>query len=177
MTDIKAEFEKKLKELGFSYQCITDGQYILYKNNDTKSIVNAQLIYSEPIGEVIHRSNNGNEIEAIGSFKIKLPNEVKEPYFLILAFQNTSNHIVEFIIIPKIELRRRLKKEDRISKASRKISIVFWLMPDRFLYDCTNVGVEWEWYYLSLGKNGRMVDKTDRNYTEYLNGWNRLKMI
>jgi hypothetical protein len=174
---MKTDFEKKLKEHSYSYQCNADGLYNLCLNNDTNGIINGRLICAEPNEEVIQVSNNGNEIEAIGSFKIKLLNEVKEPYFFIFAFQNTNNHCVEFIIIPKIELMRRLNKENRISKASRKISIVFWLMPDRFLYDCTGVGVEWEWYYLSLGVNGRMADGSVWDYTEYLNDWDRLKLV
>lgn len=48
---------------------------------------------------------------------------------------------------------------------------------DNKLYDCTNAWIEWEWYYLSKGENGRIADKTDRNYTEFLNNWDRLKMI
>lgn len=174
---MRTEFEKKVIELGFSYQCHTNGVYILSQNNDTNSIINAQFIDSEPNEEVIQGSNNGNKIEAIGSFKLKLLSRIKEPNFLFLAFPNTCNHSVEFIILPIKELIRRLVKKNRFAKTSHEISIVFWLMPDRYLYDCTGVGIEWEWYYLSRVKNGRMVDKTDWDYTEYLNNWNGLKKI
>jgi hypothetical protein len=172
---MKTEFEKKIVELGFSYQCNTDGVYVLSHNNDTNSMLTAQLICSEPVDESQLGSRNGNAIQSIGHFKIKLLNEVKEPYFLILAFQNTINHIVEFIIIPKIELMRRLNKENRISKASHKISIVFWLMPDNCLYDCTNIGVEGEWFYMSKGPNGRVADDTDWDHSDFLNAWDKLK--
>ena len=181
MTYIKTEFEKKLKDLGFSYQCNTDGFYILSQNNDTDSIINAQLILSEPIDEVIHGSRNNNKIQAIGCFKLRLPIENITPEFLILAFQNISKHSVEFIIIPTKELKRRLVGSNRISTDNQEVEIVFWLMVDdnndNRLYDCTHIGIEWEWYYLSLGKNGRMADKTDMDFTEYLNNWNGLKMI
>ncbi len=174
---MKTEFEKKLSELGFSYQCITDRVYILSQNNNTNPILTAQLIYSEPIEEVIHLSNNGNEIQAIGYFKLRLPTEVKEPYFLILTFPNTSNHRVEFIIIPKIELMRRLNEENRISTDNKEVEIVFWLMPDNCLYETKDAGVEWEWFYMSKGLNGRMADQTDWCYTKFLNSWDRLKLI
>ena len=174
---MKTEFEKKLKEHSFSYQCNTNGFYILSQNNDTNSILNVQLILSEPIEEVIHLSNNGNEIQTNACFKLKCLNEDKELYFLILAFRNTSNHCLEYIIIPPKELIKRIIEGNRISNVNEEIEIVFWLMADRFLYDCTNVGVEWEWYYLSKGLNGRMADGTDWDYSEYLNSWDSLKMI
>jgi hypothetical protein len=172
---MKTEFEKKLKDLGFTFQCNTDGLYILSQNNDPNSIVNAQLICSEPVDESKLGSRNGNVIQSIGHFKLRLPTEVKEQYFLILAFQNTNNHCVEYVIIPSRELKRRLFESNRTSNDNQEI--VFWLMPDRFLYDCTNVGIEWEWYYMSEGVNGRMADATEWDYTEYLNYWNRLKMV
>lgn len=174
---IKLDFEKKIKGLGFSYKCNTDGEYILSQNNDTNRILTVQLIYSEPIEEVIRVSNNGNEIEAIGSFKFKLLNNIKEPYIYILAFRNSSNQNVEFIIIPKKELMRRLKKENRISTDKKGIEIEFWLMPDKGLYDCTNLGIEGEWFYMSNGLKGRLADETEWCYTKFLNGWDGLKMI
>lgn len=171
---MKTDFEKKLKDLGFSYKCNTDGLYILCLNNDPNCIINAQLIYSEPIKTALKVSNNGNEIEAIGSFNLKLMRRGKGPYFFILVFPNTCNHIAEFIIIPKIELVRRLNRSNRISIDNQDIEIVFWLMADRFLYECTGVGIEWEWYYLSRGLNGRMVDGTEWDYSEFLNDWDSL---
>ena len=177
MTYIKTEFEKKMKNLGFSYKCNTDGVYSLFQNNDTNSFINAQLIYSEPIEEVIHLSNNGNEIQTKACFKLNCLNEVKEPYFLILAFQNTSTNSVEFTIIPKNEIIKRFNNENRISTDNKKIEMIFWLMPDNHLYETTNIGVEAEWYYLSKGVNGRMSDGTERDYSEFLNCWDRLKTV
>ena len=174
---MKTEFEKKLKELGFPYHCNTDGLYILCQNNDTNSILNVQLILSEPVDEVIHGSRNNNELQAIGYFKLKLLNKVKGPYFLILAFPNTSNNRVEFIIIPNKELKRRLVESNRISAVNNKVSLLFWLMHDGCIYDCTNLGIEGEWFYMSKGLNGRLSDRTDWDYTEFLNDWNRLKLI
>jgi hypothetical protein len=177
MTYIKTEFEEKLKNLGFSYKCNMDGEYILSQNNDTNHILTVQLIYSEPDEDVIQLSNNGNKVEAVGSFKLKLPNKVKEPSFLILAFQNTSSHSIEYIIISKRELMMRLNKEKRISTDKKGIEIEFWLMPDKGLYDCTNLGIEGEWFYMSNGLKGRLADETEWCYTKFLNGWDGLKMI
>ena len=174
---MKTEFEKKLKEQSFSYQCHTDGVYFLSQNNDTNSILNVQLILSEPVDEVIHGSRNNNETQAIGYFKLRLPARNNPPKFLILAFQNTSKHCVEFIIIPPQELKKRLVESNRISVVNNKVALLFWLMSDGCIYDCTNISVEGEWYYLSKGLNGRMADGTEWDYADYLNNWDRLKMI
>lgn len=48
-------------------------------------------------------------------------------------------------------------------------------MPDRCVYDCTNISIEGEWYYLSKGISGRMADRTDWDYREYLNKWDSIK--
>ena len=105
----------------------------------------------------------------LGYFKLNLPTEVKDQDFLILAFQNTNNHCVEFIIIPKKELMRRLNKMNRISTDNQEIDMVFWLMPDNHLYECSDISVEGEWYYLSKGVNGRMADGTEWDYSKFLN--------
>jgi hypothetical protein len=170
-------FENKIIELGFSYQCNTDGLYIIRLKNDPNRIIYAQLVLSEPVDEVIHGSRNNNKTQAIGFFKIGLPTEVKGNDFLILAFQNTSNHSFEFIIIPTKELKKRLIKGNRVSTDNREVEIGFWLMPDNRLYETTDISVEAEWFYISKRVNGRMVDHTDWDYSEYLNGWDRIKMV
>jgi hypothetical protein len=174
---MKTEFERKLKELNFSYQCNTDGLYIMRLNNDPNRIINAQLALSEPVDEVIHGSRNNNKTQAIGLFKLRLPPEIKEKDFLILAFQNTNNHCVEFIIIPGRDLIKRLNMEHRISIDNREIDMIFWLMHDNHLYESTSIGVEGEWYYLSKGAHGRMADQTVWDYTEFFNDWDILKML
>ena len=173
---VKTEFENKLKELGFSYQCNTDGQYILCPCNESNSILNSHLILSEPVDSVIQGSRNNNKIQAIGLFTIRLSKEIKEQDFLTMAFQSTNNHNIEFIIIPIIELKRRLSENNRIATGKKGIKLVFWLMPDNCLYDCTNLGIEAEWYFMSKGLNGRLADGTELDYTDYLNRWDRLKM-
>ena len=170
---MKAQFEKKLKEKGFSFQCQTDDYYVLRHNHDSTGNVTVQLIYSEISEEVIRISNNGNEIEAIGYFKLKLMNKVNESDILVLTFQNNINRVIEFIIIPRIELIKRLSRENRHSTDTQEIEFVFWLMPGNQLYETTNLGVEGEWYYLSMGLH-RMADQTERDYSEFLNRWDIL---
>jgi hypothetical protein len=174
---MKTEFEKKIIELGLYYQCITDDFYIFRPNYDISSTLHVQLICSEAVDERKYDSNNGNEIESIGVFKFKLDPANAKSDFIIFAFPNSIKYQIEFIIIPTDELNQRLTKENRTRNGNHTHKIVFWLMPDRFIYNCTDVGIEGEWYYLSKGLNGRMADKTVWNYTEFLNDWDRLKRI
>jgi len=168
---MKTDFENKLIKLGLSYQCNTDGQYVLYKKNVLNSILNAQLICSEPLDESKLGSRNGNVIQSIGRFKLRFQMELRVQDFIILAFQNTNKHCVDFIIIPTIELMKRLNKENRITTDTQEIEMVFWLMLDNQLYETTDMGVEGEWYYLSKGMNGRMADDSSRDYSKFLNDW------
>jgi hypothetical protein len=174
---VQNEFENKLIELGFSYQCYPGDFYILCRNNDADIIIKAQLICSESSDELIYGSHNGIVIQSIGYFKLKLPTEVKEPDYFILAFQNATNHSVEFIVTTPKELKKRLIRKNLITIDNNNLELVFWLMPDNFLYNATNLSIESEWYYLSKGVNGRMVDNTDWDYTEFLNAWDRWKMV
>jgi len=79
---MKTDFENKLIALGLSYQCNTDGQYVLYKKNVVNSILNAQLICSEPVDESKLGSRNGNVIQSIGHFKLRFSMEVRVQDFL-----------------------------------------------------------------------------------------------
>jgi hypothetical protein len=174
---MKAEFEKKLSDLGFSYQSKPNEFYILYTNNNAASSINVQLICTEPVDEIKYGSRNGNVIESIGLFKFKLNAGRSESDFITFAFQNSIKHQIEYIIIPTEELKHRLIKRNRLHSENHIYKLVFWLMPDGFIYNCTDIGIEGEWYYLSQGLNGRQADRTEWNYTEFLNEWDRLKRI
>jgi hypothetical protein len=178
---MKTEFEKKLKELGFSYQWHSDDFYILSRNEDVGRKIKVQLISAEPVLEVLHMSHNGNKLQAVGSFKLKLMNITEGNDIFIFAFENTINQGFEFIIISSKEFKRRLIESYRIPRDNLVLNIVFWLLSDGYndnkLYETTDVGIEWEWYFLSKGEKGRMVDNTDLDYTEFLNNWDKLKMI
>jgi hypothetical protein len=178
---MKTEFEKKLKEHGFSYQRHPDDFYILSRNDDIRCKIKVQLISAEPVLEVLQMSHNGNKLEAIGSFKLNLMDMTRENDIFIFVFENTVNQCVEFIIISSKEFKRRLIESYRIPGDNPVLNIVFWLLSDGYndnkLYETTDVGIEWEWYFLSKGKTGRIVDNTDLDYTEFLNNWEKLKMI
>lgn len=175
---MKTDFENKIIELGFSYHYYTDDFYILSMNNEGNSIINAQLICSEPVDESKLGSRNGNVIQSIAHFKLRLSAEVKDPNFLILAFRNSYSSQVEYIILPNSKLTRRLNNiENRISTDNQEIEMVFWLMPDNHLYETTDISVEAEWFYMSKGAHGRMADQTEWDYTEFLNDWDRFKKV
>lgn len=168
---MKAEFEKKLSELGFSYLSKPDGLYILRTRNKVDRTLHVQLICSETVDERKYGSHNGNIIETVGLFKFKLNPQRNESDFIVFTFQNSLKHQIENVLVPTEELKRRLIKGNKIQKENRVYKIVFWLMPDSFIQNSTDIGIEQEWYYLSQGLNGRQADRTKWNYTEFLNGW------
>ena len=145
---MRTEFEKKLKEHGFSYQWHLDHFYILSRNDDVGPKIEVQFFSAEPILEVLRNSNNGNKLQAIGSFKLSLMNKVKNPDIFIFAFENTINKCVEFIIISSKEFERRLIESYLISSDNHVLYIVFWLLADGYndnkLYETTDVGIEWQ---------------------------------
>lgn len=174
---MKAEFENKLNNLGFSYRSNLNNLYILNSINDSEGRIKVRLIYSKPADERKYDSKNGNVIESIGLFKFKFNPGMSESDFITFAFQNSIKHQIEFIIIPTDELNQRLTKEDRMRNGNNSHKIVFWLMTDGFIYNCTDIGIEGEWYFMSKGEFGRMADNTKWDFTEFLNAWDRLKRI
>ena len=50
-------------------------------------------------------------------------------------------------------------------------------MPDKHLYETTDISAEGEWYYLSKRVRGRMAEQTEWDYTEFLNDWHRFKIV
>ena len=169
-------FEEKLSELGLSYQVYPNDYYLLRHNNDTSRTVKVRLICSDQADESEYGSRNGNIFQSIGVFKFKLSCAETDTDFFILGFESISNQKTDFVIIPTEEIKRRLVKKNRALTANHRISIVFWLMDNRFLYDCSGVGAQWEWFYLSQGVNGRMADGTEWDYSEFLNNWHRIMM-
>ena len=169
----KAALIEKLTGLGFDIldEDIDISWLNLSGVNSMK--ISVQFIVSKLINKLIHKSYNGNEIQSIGIFRFALPTVGKEPDFFIFSFINSSKRKIEFIIIPSAELIKRLNKKFALTN-NQKIDIVFWMMPDSYLYETTQIGVEGEWYYMSKGINGRMADGTAWDYTEFLNYWDRL---
>lgn len=172
---MKIEFENILNGLGISYQSYPDGYYNLCHGNDVRHSIKVQFVCSEPVSDAIHGSHNGNQITAIIVFRFRLSLSGKEPDFFIFGFQNKTNQGLGHVIIPYNELKRRVNKRTQFKKGIKKFQIIFWLMPDNYLYDCTNLSTEGEWYFLSKSLDGRMSDGTDMDYSKFLNDWDRIK--
>lgn len=171
---LQIEFEQKLVELELSYMIQSDGFYTISSQKSGVNNIVVQLINSLPVNKQVSGSKNGNEVQAIGRFKFKLPSSRLEPDILSFAFPNTVKNLVEFLIIPFQEfLRRRVKMNPR-SVRRKSMEVVFWLMEGECAYDTTNISVEAEWYFMSKGVNGRMANGIVIDYSEYLNTWWRL---
>ncbi len=166
---MKTEFGRKLIEQGYTYQCNPEGYYNIRKKNRLQPPSNAQLIGSRPVNRMIHGSQNGNELDAIGYFHFSLNSE-HTPEYLVFAFKLLRNDSTQYMIIPTDELRKRLEKNIIRYMSGEYFEFRLWLM-DGYLYDTTNLGLEGEYYYLSEGKGGRMIDGTIWNYTSFLNHW------
>lgn len=128
-----------------------------------------QLVISRPINPIIHGSQNGNEIDAIGYFRFKLSTDEK-PDIVIFEFQHLRDSSSVYMIIPAETLRNRLGKNKIKSLSKEYFELRLWLMEGQ-LFDTTNFGLEAEWYYLSDGKGGRMIEGTIWNYTSFLDNW------
>ena len=109
-------------------------------------------------------------INGIGRFKFTIPKLEEKISYYIFAFFNTPNREIEFVIVSSKVLRSRFQKLNRIPESSKKAELTLWLMPDRNVYDCTNIS-EGECYFISKGINDRMADNTESDYTDCLNNW------
>jgi hypothetical protein len=170
------KFKEKLNEIGFSYRSFSDKYYILNLKNDINHSIRVLFLRSEMVDEKIHGSRNGNVIQSIGYFTIRSFTEITNVDYLIMAFQNTLRIDIEYIIVPPSELIRRRENMfgHQPKRSRRRIELMFWLMPDRKLYETSGISPEGEWYYLSQGINSRLADKTDWCYTSFLNNWDQL---
>lgn len=171
---LQIEFVKRVHELGLSYTVIQDDFYTISKPSSGGNHIIVRLIPSLHVNEQVHGSKNGNEVQAIGLFKLKLLASRLEPDIFVFAFQNPIKSQVEFLIIPTDELLRRLVRMYTGSVRLKSVKMVIWLMEDGCVYDTTNLSPEGEWYYISKGRNGRMADRTKVDYTKFMNCWQRL---
>ncbi len=169
------EFEEKVLELGYSFHNNQEGLYILYDKCNSNHLIKSQLLVSQRTNKMIHGSRNGTYIQSIGLFEFTFPTFDQEPDFTIFTFRNRIKNLSEYIIVPEVELKWRLKRTLTVKELQKLLEIKFWLMPDDSLYDATNISPEGEWYLLSQGLGGRMADGTDMDYTPFLNSWDRLK--
>jgi len=158
-----------LKKNGLNVYFNKNGHFILIHGNDSSRIVNVELIYSKRIDSLFHGSHNDNKVDGIGHFKFNIPKLDKINYY-VFAFLNTSNHEIEFVIVPDEILHNRFQNQNRIPTGAKKAELTLWLMDERFVYEAP-ISFESEWYFMSSGVGGRMVDGGKMDYSEYLNNW------
>lgn len=166
---MKKEFEKELTKQGFLYQETADRYYNITPKNRIVLPTSVQLVISRPINEIIHGSQNGNNPEGIGHFLFNL-NSKHDPDFYVFIFKNNRSKSAQYMIIPTNELRWRLKQNIIRYRSGENIELRLWLM-DEHIYDISTFGCEGEWFYLSKGIGGRMIDSTIWNYTSFWNNW------
>lgn len=168
----KIAFIEALKENGLTVHFNKNNFFILNKGNDSSRIVCVELITSTKVVPEIHGSHNNNIINGIGRFKFAIPKWEDKINYYVFAFLNTENREIEFVIVPDAILRARFQNQNRIPASTKKAELTLWLMPNRNVYDATNISMEGEWYFISTGIDGScMADGTDMDYSEYLNNW------
>jgi len=87
------------------------------------------LVKPKPINEIIHGSQSGNEIDAIGYFRFKLATEEKAD-IIIFEFEQVRDHSSVYMIIPEETLRKRLEKNIIRSRSNEYFELRLWLMDD-----------------------------------------------
>lgn len=167
--------EKNLIERGITFQRYPDDFYFISLNNEAHRKIRIKLISSDQVNESKQGSKNGTVIQAIGYFRFPLPNGDNEPDFFIFGMEDRAIQGIDYVVLPQEEFSKRIIGKILNPTENRIVEIVFWLMPDRCVYDCTGIGMEGDWYFISKGVNGRMADGTDWDYSEYFNDWERLK--
>ena len=162
--------EDGLKEHGFYYKSDVDNIYSIAHKNKPDQITTVRLIGSEPIIEKVHGSKNNTEIKAIGYFRFNLSQGI-DPNFYIFAFINNPDKKVEFVIVPCNELKNRITSRKCITYNDQGTEMRFWLLPDSYIFETTNIGAESDWWFVG----GRMAIGTQKDFTQFLNQWHVLE--
>lgn len=151
-----------------------EGYLELSHQNHSGRFVTAQYLMSLPVNRNIYGSKNNTPIDTVARFLIPNLGMKSPPNFFILPFHNPKRGKLDFAVVPsQIVIERKFNKHQS-NLDNTLVEIVFWLLDDDCLYDCTNISIEGEWFFLSKGRNGRMADYTERNYTPFLNNWRQL---
>lgn len=136
--------------------------------NQTKT---AQLLQTLPIDVRIHGSHNNTEIQSICRIRLQQLEEIEQPDFFVLPFHNTLYHQVIFANIPSLVLIDKISSDQRSHLDLINSDIIFWLMPDHCLYECSRISAEGEWFFLSKFGSKRMADGTVWDYSSYVDNW------
>lgn len=168
----RSAFLEKLKENGLSVYFNRNNHFMLIHGNDSSKIVSVEFVSSSRIDPVLHGSHNNNVVDGIGHFIFSIPQWEEKINYYVFALLNTTNHEVEFVIVPDAVLRSRFQNQNRIPTGAKNAELTFWLMPpDQKVYDTTDLSMEGEWYMLSKGAGSRMADGGELDYSEFLNNW------
>lgn len=167
---LRNAFMDQLKERNLKVQFEKNNYFILTNGDDLNRIVGVKLINQGMFNREGHGSRNGNVVNGIGHFLFTFPKWEDKYDFFVFAFLNTKDRAIEFVIVPNEVLRSRFVNQNRIFTGGKKSELTLWIMPDRSVYDVTNISIEGEWYFI----NGRMADGGEMEYSTYLNNWNVL---
>ena len=167
----KNAFIEALKTNDLSIYFQKNNHFILIKGNDSSRIVAVELICSTKNNPEVHGSRNNNTINGIGHFNFTIPKWLDKVNFYVFAFLNTSEKNIEFVIVPDEVLRTKFQNQNRIPASTKKAELTLWLMPNRSVYDATNISMEGEWYFI----NGNMAKGSGMDYSQDLNNWSEIK--
>ncbi len=163
----KNAFIQALKENDLSLYIQKNNHFILIHGEDSSRIVAVELICSTKINPEAHGSRNNNKINGIGHFNFTIPKWHDKINFYVFALLDSVEKNIEFVIVSDEVLRSRFKNQNHIPVSTKKAELALWLMPNRSVYDATNISIEGEWYFI----NGRMADGGEMDYSSYLNNW------
>ena len=125
------------------------------------------MICSNRIDPEVHGSRNNNTINGIGHFNFTIPNWEDKINFYVFALLDTTERNIEFVIISDEVLRNRFRNQNRIPFGGKKAELTLWLMPNKSVYDATNISMEGEWYFI----NDNMAEGDEMDYSHGLNNW------
>jgi hypothetical protein len=168
------EFERKIQELGFSIVSSWGGFYTLSSKNNREYFIKVQLFLSRSSLILPDGGRNERITRILSYFKTQGFETGENPDAVIISFRNLQNKKIEYLIIPCDDFKGRLARIIENSSRDKSINIIFWLMEDGSIFNVTDISPEGKWFYQSKGKNGRMADGTDLDYTTFLNDWKRL---
>lgn len=168
----KYALRQALNENGFTANFEGDNELYMDHKCLNCRILSLLLIISYDIDINIHGSHHNNKTDGIGVFRFNMPTGDQIPDYFIFAFENMVNGKAEFVTIKYSDLVEHLSKRNRIRE--NKAELWLWLMPDRSVYDATDISIEGEWYNLIKGSGGRMADGEEMDYTQWLNNWDCL---
>jgi hypothetical protein len=167
---VKSEFKNELVKQWYYFEKSLAGYYSIRPQNRVVRPKSVQLVISRPINQIIHGSQNGNELDGIGYFLFRLNSEIN-PDYIVFVFRHLINESAQFMIIPTEELKRRLRKNIIRYRNGEFLELRLWLMESN-LYDTTTIFLQAElFYFMGNRKGSRKIDGTIWNYTRFLNNW------